>query len=108
MARSALCYHCGAFKRDFADKCDSCGFEPREPIEVAKSRVLGMPWSFTVKDEGDVVETGRSIKELEAISVQIKSGTPFEFPEFELNGVLAAYQQAQSTTPLQLVVALVK
>jgi len=108
MADTALCFHCGDFKRVFSDKCSSCGFEPSEDLDVAKSRVLGAPWNFTIGVVGDAVETGRSRSELLAISEQIRGGKAYDFPVEELEGVLAAYRQAQATTPGQLMFALLK
>lgn len=92
----------------FSEKCSSCGFEPVEDLDVAKSRVLGAPLSFTVGVEGDAVETGRSRNELLTISEQIKGGNAYDFPVEELEGVLAAYRQAQATTSGQLMFALLK
>ena len=96
MAKNALCFKCGGFKQGFGARCESCGFEPKEDLDFAKSRVLDAPWAFTLPS-GDTIETGRTPKELRAISEQIRGGTPFVFPQAELDGVLSVYVQWKTT-----------
>ena len=95
-------------ERCFSDKCSHCGFEPLDPIDFAKSRMLAPPYSFAFGTEGHVVETGRTYKELQRIATDIRSGRPFVFPEDEFNGVLAAFLQAQSVTPRALIFSVLK
>ena len=94
MANRALCIRCGEFKREFLAVCLGCGFEPKDDVDVAKSRILDFPYAFADGEDGDVVETGRSVAELKLISRLIKSGTPYSFPEDELQGVLRVWRQA--------------
>ena len=101
MARNAICMRCGSFKSAFVARCGSCGFEPKSDIDIAKSRILGPVYSFTIDNDGIVVETGRSKSELLAISDQIRSGKPYEFSDEEVKGVLAAYRAVKSMTPGQ-------
>ena len=108
MANMALCIRCGGFKKNHAVACPACGFLPANDLEVAQSRILDFPYSFSKGHDGGVVETGRSLSELQVISEQIKNGRPYVFPEEELAGVLEVWRQAKQTTPRQLWLALVK
>ena len=70
--------------------------------------MLDFPYSFASGPNGEVVETGRTLAELQVISEQIKSGKPYSFPAEELAGVLRVWRQAKQTTPRELWLALAK
>jgi len=86
----------------------SCGFKPELAIDVVKSRILDKPHAFAVGENGDVIETGRTRAELEAISEQIRSGSPYEFPPDEVAGVSLVYSEFKRTTPGRLARDMVK
>jgi hypothetical protein len=108
MANAALCFRCGTFKKAASTRCPSCGFTPESDIDIVKSRILDKPYTFAVGEHGDVVETGRTQAELQAISEQIKSGFPYEFPAEEVAGVSRAYTELKHITPRRLVKDLIK
>ncbi len=108
MANTALCIRCGSFKKSHTAACPSCSFLPASDVEIAKSRILDYPYSFARGACGEVVETGRTLTELQVIAEQIKSGKPYSFPEKELASVLEVWRQAKQTTPRQLWLALAK
>ena len=99
---NSVCIRCGTFKSEFQDRCPGCGFKPDMDIEIAQSRILGPPYAFSLGEEGIAVDTGRSYAELMAISLQIRNGKPYDFPEDELAGVLAVYNAAKRISPRQL------
>ena len=72
-------------------QCPNCGFVPEHEIDIVKSRILDKPYTFAVGERGDVIETGRTKAELQAISSQIRSGSPYDFPADEVAGVSRVY-----------------
>jgi hypothetical protein len=108
MADAALCFRCGAFKKAATTPCPSCGFTPELEIDIVRARILDKPYSFAVGEHGDVVETGRTKAELQAISEQIKSGSPYEFPAEEVAAVSRVYSELKRITPRRLVKDLIK
>jgi hypothetical protein len=108
MADAALCFRCGTFKKAATTRCPSCGFTPELEIDIVKSRILGKPYTFAVGEHGDVIETGRTKAELQGISEQIKSGSPYEFPAEEVAGVSRVYSELNLITPRRLVKDLIK
>jgi len=98
MASDSVCIRCGEFKRNFASRCNSCGFLPTEVNDIAKSRVLSFPYAFTYGGDGDTVETGRTLNELGEIAAGIQAGRPYDFPPEEVEGVIGALAEARSTS----------
>ncbi len=105
---NSICIRCGTFKSDFQGQCASCDFTPEEDVDIAKSRILSFPYTFTYGQDGDTIETGRTRFELEAISHDIKNGKPYEFPNEELRAILTVWQEFQNVTLRQLVMDAVK
>lgn len=105
---NSLCIRCGAFKSDFQGQCSACSFTPEEDIDVAKSRILSFPYTFTYGQDGETVETGRTRVELEAISYDIKNGKPYVFPDEELQAILLVWKEFQNVTPRQLFFDVIK
>jgi hypothetical protein len=103
MSESAVCIRCGSFKQTFMARCPSCGFLPELDIDVAKSRMLGEPYNFAVGKSGDVVETGRTLSQLQTLSAQIRSGSPYTFPEEELAGVLQVSEEFKTLASRRLI-----
>ena len=99
---NSVCIRCGTFKAEFQAKCPNCSFTPETDAEIAQSRALGPLYSFALGEDGGTVDTGRADAELQAISFQIRSGKPYEFPSEELAGVLAVYQAVQKDSPRQV------
>lgn len=89
-------------------RCPSCGFTPELEIDIVKTRVLDKPYTFAVGERGNVIETGRTRDELQAISKQIKSGSPNEFCAEELAGVSQVYSELKLITSKRLVKDLIK
>jgi hypothetical protein len=108
MAEAALCFRCGTFKKAATTRCPSCGFKPELEIDIVKSRILDKPYTFAVGQHGDVIETGRTKAELQAISEQIKSGSPYEFPAEEIAALSRVYSELKRITPSRLVKDLIK
>jgi hypothetical protein len=75
--------------------------------DLAKARILSEPYCFTTTS-GAGFETGRSPKELEKISSDIKRGLPYEFSPDELDKVKRVIRDVESTSGLDLVWDLVK
>jgi hypothetical protein len=98
MAKNALCIRCGTFKSDFQDRCPSCDFVPESDTDIVKSRILGPLYSFAFGEGGATVDTGRSRNDLKSISLEIRSGHPYQFPPEEVQHVLGVYRSVKSTT----------
>jgi len=98
----AICIRCGEWKIYHMDKCNECSFEPETEIDIAKSRILDFPWDFQSPSSDEIIETGRSIQELDKISVQIKKGIPFEFSEKEIEGIREVYVALKDTPKLRI------
>ena len=108
MANTAICIRCGSFKKNHVAVCPSCSFSPTDDEDIAKSRMLDFPYCFASGSDGEVVETGRTLAQLQVISEQIKSGKPYAFPSEELARVLQVWRQTKQTTPRELGLALAK
>jgi len=102
MANTALCIRCGTFKKSFVAACPGCDFLPTDDVDIAKSRILDFPYYFTIGPNHDILETGRTVAELQVIAKQIKSGTTYAFQDQEVAGVLAVMQEIKQTTPLEI------
>ncbi len=90
-----ICISCGSSKDDYQEACSNCGFIPKSHEELAKSRMLSWPWDFGLPD-GGVVCTGRSPEELASIARIIRSGTEYQYPPEELEGMIWVIREAES------------
>ena len=102
-----ICVKCGTPKRFLDEICPGCSFRPTSIEDLAKARILSEPYCFTT-GSGAGFETGRSPKELEKISGDIKAGLSFEFASDELCKVKQIIRDAESTSGMDVVRDLVQ
>jgi hypothetical protein len=78
----SICIHCGGEKKRPVSKCSNCGFEPVSDEDKAKALI------FSLDYEIDGEYRGKTKEELKAISVELRSGSSYEFDPLEVQAVV--------------------
>jgi ribosomal protein L40E len=78
----SICIRCGSSKRRPASKCRTCGFDPIDDKDKAKSLILSLAYEI------DGEYRGKTKKELNVIAAAIRDGHPYVFDVVEVQSVV--------------------
>jgi hypothetical protein len=95
----AVCFQCGSAKPSALAACPACSKAPRSLEDRAKSFVLTRTFY-----DGER-EFGRGDAELESLASLIRRGDAVTYDPGELAAVSASLQQAEATTPREMIFA---
>jgi hypothetical protein len=93
MKKKAVCVRCGAFKKAAFARCPGCGLIPQTDFEAARALIL------SEKSIYGAIEIGRTLEELEEISVNIQNGRPYPIDGEEQNRVVREYWNYLKSQP---------
>jgi hypothetical protein len=71
----SICIKCGHTKKSPVTSCSHCDFKPRTEQDKARSLILSVAYEI------DGVYLGKTKDELNAVAMQIRAGSPYEFDE---------------------------
>jgi len=93
MKKNAVCISCGSFKKSALDRCKSCGFEPKNDYEAARSLILS---ETHILNE---IPIGRAADKLLEISQSIRAGRPYPIDGEEQKQVVREYYKYMKSHP---------
>ena len=98
----SICISCGESKGSAKSKCNKCGYKPNSDNEIAKSFILSE--AFDVNE----IIIGKTRKELELISLQIKDGSDYKFSDSEITKVKKEIKSFLNTSKSVLLLELLR
>ena len=93
MKKTAICIRCGTFKKNAFTTCKECELTPATDFETARALILSEKQLY-----GDIA-IGRSLEELEEISLAIRNGKPYPIDGEEQNLVVRQYSAYLRSLP---------